>query len=225
MSDETFWKSVLLCRPGKHPRRAGAPDYCPHQPMWWIGSSVRRSFQFYTGGGHRFRPVKARAVLERKQSVPACGFSFSLPARCNPSVSSTGAIFSRNDRGGGADGVDLLSCYQLLASILGGRRSHHSAMQCLRVLWPNRCEDAAFLKKRAEEYCLKLIYLVDRPPKRRRVNCVLLHTDPNDLPKRVLVKRCKTPHRDNHLWIHASMEDATPYKRRNIWCHSYHMLM
>lgn len=42
-------------------------------------------FQFYTGAATGFDLLAARAVLERKQSDSRGGFSFSLPARCNPS--------------------------------------------------------------------------------------------------------------------------------------------
>lgn len=59
-------------------------------------------FQFYTGAATGFDLLAARAVLERKQSDSRVR---PFPSACLPDaipvVSSTGAIFSRNDRGGG----------------------------------------------------------------------------------------------------------------------------
>ena len=57
-------------------------------------------FQFYTGAATGFDLLAARAVLERKQSDSRVRLFLQLACPI-PVVSSTGAIFSRNDRGGG----------------------------------------------------------------------------------------------------------------------------
>lgn len=149
-------------------------------------------FQFYTGAATGFDLLAARAVLERKQSDSRVRLFLQLACPMQSQWYPPREQFCHEMIEEEADGVDLLSCYQSLASILGGRRSIIQQCNVCVCYGQIDAEDAAFLKKRAEEYCLKLIYLVDRPPK-RRVNCVLLHTDPNDLPKKaaIPVKRCE----------------------------------
>lgn len=59
-------------------------------------------FQFYTGAATGFDLLGGQGRAERKQSrFPRAAFPSACLPDAIPVVSSTGAIFSRNDRGGG----------------------------------------------------------------------------------------------------------------------------
>lgn len=127
-------------------------------------------FQFYTNGASGFDLLAARAVLARRRSDPRVRLflTLSCPMQSEGYSPRDQYFFEMVEEE--ADAIDLLTCYQSPGTNLNGRLSMvRESNVCVCYGQLNEGE-ASFLKQRAADYCLKLIYLVEATPLSARGN-------------------------------------------------------